>query len=143
MTTHRILRWSVGIVSCAGLIAVFIFQGTDLAVSFGVERDPYKFFINRTARFLLNDAFAMGLIFALFFQRAYTLFALIVQLTGVVLILVPYFVIKFWYPDYNGPLISFLHRLVLNPTLLMLLIPALYFQRLNEKKEADPAENGS
>lgn len=85
--------------------------------------------INRTIRFLLNDLFALGLIYALFVQRKYLLFAIWVQLAGVFLFLIPYFIIKLNYPSYNGPLINYLHRLILNPTLLLLLIPAFYYQR--------------
>ena len=50
-----------------------------------------------------------------------------VQLAGLVFILVPYLVLKLGFDAGNGPLVSFLHRLVLNPTLLLLLIPAFYY----------------
>jgi exosortase F-associated protein len=77
----------------------------------------------------LNDAFTIGLIYALFVEKKYVIFSLYVQLAGVVLFLLPYYVLKIYFPTYNGPLISFLHRLILNPVLLMLLIPAFYYQR--------------
>jgi exosortase F-associated protein len=72
---------------------------------------------------------AILLIYALFYERKYVLFAVWVQVFGMVFVLIPYFIIKFNFPGYNGPLISFLHRLVLNPTLLLLLIPAFYYQK--------------
>lgn len=126
-------QWIVGGISILGLAAVFIFQQVDLAAAMGVKENLSRFFVNRTIRFFLNDLFTIGLIYALFSERKYVLFALYVQVAGVVLFLIPYFILKLYLPTYNGPLISFLHRLILNPTLLMLLIPALYLQRRNQK----------
>lgn len=127
MTFKRI---AIGLISVTGLILVFLFQRFEWSTSFGLTlEDTGKFMFNRTIRFLLNDAFAIGLIYALFAEKKYVIFSLYVQFAGVVLFLIPYFILKLYFPHYNGPLISFLHRLVLNPTLLMLLIPAFYYQR--------------
>ena len=125
-----ITRIVVGILCASGLVAVYLFQRIDVADYLGVESAHiYKFLINRSIRFLLNDALAIGVIYALFKERKYVIFSLYVQVIGVVLFLLPYFVLKIYFPAYNGPLISFLHRIILNPTLLMLLIPAFYYQR--------------
>ncbi|MDH5251478.1 MAG: exosortase F system-associated protein [Cyclobacteriaceae bacterium] len=127
MARFRII---IGALSIAGMVTVFLFQRVDVASLIGVgEPAMQRFLINRTIRFLMNDAFAIGLIYALFKERKYVIFSLYVQVAGVVLFLIPYFVLKVYYPGYNGPLISFLHRLILNPTLLMLLIPAFYYQK--------------
>jgi exosortase F-associated protein len=127
------VRIVVGVFSVIGLIAVFLFQRIDVAGFMGVEESLInKFLINRTIRFLLNDAFAIGLIYSLFAERKYVMFSIYVQLAGVILFLIPYFILKIYFPSYNGPLISFLHRLILNPTLLMLLIAAFYYQRRRE-----------
>src|SRR5687767_3140168 len=123
------LRIGIGIFCIGGLVAVFLFQRWDLAGIIGIDTPINRFLFNRTIRFLLNDAFTIGLIYALFVERKYLIFALYVQLAGIVLFLLPYFVLKIYLPSYNGPLISFLHRLIVNPTLLMLLIPAFYYQK--------------
>lgn len=125
-TTSQLI---IGLVSLLGLIAVFVFQQVDIAGSLGMEKGLSRFFFNRTIRFFLNDLFTIGLIYALFKEKKYVVFSLYVQATGVVFFLLPYFVLKAYFPLYNGPLISYLHRLILNPTLLMLLIPAFYLQR--------------
>jgi exosortase F-associated protein len=123
-------RWILGFGCALGLLLVFIFQGVDVAEIFTtVEPGIGRFLINRSLRFLLNDACVIGLIYALFSDRKYVVFSLYVQVFGMIFILAPYFVIKVRFPQYNGPLVSFLHRLVLNPTLLLLLIPAFYYQR--------------
>jgi exosortase F-associated protein len=88
-----------------------------------------KFIFNRTIRFLLNDVLAIGLLYALFRERKYVLFAIGVQIFGLFFVLIPYFIIKLGSPSYNGPLINFIHRLILNPLLILLLIPAFYYQK--------------
>lgn len=128
-------RTIVGVISVLGLIAVFVFQRYDFAGEAGFQFNAtLKFIVNRTVRFLLNDLLAIGVIFALFQERKYVVFSLWVQLVGVVFFLIPYFVLKVYFPLYNGPLISHLHRLILNPTLLLLLIPAFYYQKFITQK---------
>ena len=125
---HR-LRLALAVISVAGLVLVFLFQRQDVGAMLGIESNFGRFIINRSIRFVINDALAILLIYAIFYERKYVMFAVWVQLIGMILVLFPYFILKFNYPGYNGPLISFLHRLVLNPTLLLLLIPAFYYQR--------------
>jgi exosortase F-associated protein len=129
MWSPRNIRLLIGVLSVAGLVLVFLFQRTDVASAIGVDQNIWKFIVNRSIRFVVNDVLAILLIYALFAERKYVLFAVGVQVFGLVFVLIPYFIIKFNYPGYNGPLISFLHRLVLNPTLILLLIPAFYYQR--------------
>jgi exosortase F-associated protein len=116
--------------SIIGLIAIFLFQQFDFALWVGINSsDVVRFIINRSFRFILNDGLTIALIYGLFGQRKYVIFSIYVQLVGLLLILIPYFILKLNYPLYNGPLINFIHRLVLNPLLLLLLIPAFYYQQ--------------
>jgi len=129
------LRVTIAIVAAIGLVVIFLFQQWDLAGSLGLgSTNTAKFLLNRSARFILNDTLAIILIHALFANRRYTLFAIYVQLVGMVFILFPYFAIKMYHPSYNGPLINFMHRFILNPMLLLLLIPALYYQCKSQGK---------
>lgn len=128
-------RWLIGLASASGLFLVFIFQRWDAAAFIGIQgANIIHFLFNRTIRFFVNDALAIGLIFGLFGERKYVLVAVVIQIAGMLLFLLPYFIIKINFPAYNGPLVSFLHRLVLNPTLLLLLIPAFYYQRWVQSK---------
>ena len=129
MNQRTKLRIAVGVFSAAGLVLVFLFQRQDIAVLLGAKENVWRFIINRSIRFVINDVLAILLIYSLFYERKYVFFAVWVQVLGMVFVLFPYFIIKFNFPGYNGPLISFLHRLVLNPTLLLLLIPAFYYQK--------------
>lgn len=132
----QVSRWLIGVICAMGLLLVYLFQRYDVAAALGITGNMSRFFLNRSVRFLLNDALMIGLIYALFEKRKYIVFALWVQLVGVLCFLLPYFTLKFYFPSYNGPLISFLHRLVLNPTLLLLLIPAFYYQRSRRSDSA-------
>lgn len=123
-------RWAVGTASIVGLLIIFIFQKTDFLHFLGIQSSGIsQFIITRSLRFIANDILTICLIYALFGERKYVVFAFYVQLVGLVFILLPYFVIKINYPNYNGPMVNFIHRLVLNPLLLLLLIPAFYYQK--------------
>jgi exosortase F-associated protein len=132
MQTPR-LRYVIGIASAMALLMIFLFQGLNPAKLMGVYDKYTAFLVNRMIRFFLNDLFAFGLIYALFPYRKYLVFALWIQLAGVIFFLIPYFIVKYYYPHYNGPLINYLHRLILNPTLLLLLIFGFYYQRYSQK----------
>jgi exosortase F-associated protein len=125
-------RWIIGLTSSILLVLVYIFQSNKLAYHLGVTDKEIAFIVNKSIRFILNDALMIGVIFALFGKRQYVLFALLVQAAGVVFILLPYFILKLYFHSGNGPLVSFLHRLVLNPTLMLLLIPTLWIQHHKE-----------
>ena len=123
------VRIVLGTACVLGLATVFVFQQFNVAGLIAGVKPAYVFFINRTVRFILNDALTILLIWTLFPQRKYVIFSLWVQLFGFFFVLIPYFVLKAYWPSYNGPLLSFMHRLILNPTMLLLLIPAFYYQR--------------
>ena len=129
MSSRLSTRIVLAVLAVAGLVVVFLYQRIDIGAMVGIDNASWKFIVNRSIRFLLNDALAILLIYALFQERKYVVFSIWVQLFGMLFILVPYFIIKFNFPYYNGPLVSFLHRLVLNPTILLLLIPAFYYQK--------------
>jgi exosortase F-associated protein len=124
MTTRQLF---LVVSSAGGLIAVFIWQQTNIAVLFGVESEITNFIINRSARFVLNDLFALLLIYGLFLEKKFIKITLVVQAAAIGLFLIPYFILKINFPLYDGPLLSFMHRLILHPTLALLLIPAFYF----------------
>ena len=118
------------IVGMAGLLLVYLFQNSiaDIAKDW-TGGGFWSFSLGRAIRFILNDIFALLIIYALFHQRKYLIFAIYVQIAGIIFILIPYLVLKYHMPGYNGPLINFLHRLVLNPLLMLLLIPAFWYQK--------------
>lgn len=121
------LQLTIGVLSLLGLLGVYLFQRTNVAELMGVANNSYRdFVINRSARFILNDIMALGIIYSLFPERKFVMFAVYVQLAGLVFFLIPYFLLRY-YTHLDGPLLNFLHRIILNPILMLLLIPAFYF----------------
>ena len=126
MQTNKIIL----ILSLVLLLCFYIFQKNILGLLEFQELSKNSIFVlKKIVRFLINDFLMIGVIYGIFKTKDAIKVALIVQLFGFVFLLTPYILIKLYIGGYNGPLVSFLHRLVLNPLLLILLIPALYFQR--------------
>lgn len=118
----------------AGLAFVFLFQGVDiLGVCSSCTFHPYTHFVVRkVTRVLLNDTFMLLFIHALFLDPRVTRLAWYIQLVDTVVLLPIYLFIKLNYEgdaEISMPLLSQLHRLIVNPTLMVLLIPAVYYQR--------------
>lgn len=128
-------RYLIIAVSLLGLVLVYLFQ-RDIQTFFNQAFDSkyISFAVARTTRFVINDLLVVLLIYGLFNNRKYVIFALYVQVAGIVLILMPYLTIKY-FTNYNGPLVSYMHRLIVNPLLMLLLIPAFYYQNNIAKNE--------
>lgn len=125
----RSLRIVLILISLIGLGVIFIGQHFDYSSLFFDKLSPkWHFIFNRIARFLLNDNLMLLLIFALFYEKKYVRFGLAVELFGFFFLLIPYFILRYEF-SINPMYISFIHRLIINPTLMLLLIPAIYIQR--------------
>jgi exosortase F-associated protein len=117
------------LISITALVIVFIGQRFDYSLLFSDSlNSTYQFIINRTIRFLINDNLVLLLIYGLFYDKRYVKFGLTVEAVGFSFLLIPYFILRF-YTDIDHMYISFIHRLIINPTLMVLLIPAIYIQR--------------
>lgn len=121
------------------LIAVYVFQRFSyIHMFFGVENDlhPYTIFVfNKSVRLILNDTACLFIIYALFYDIKYVRIGGFVQLLEMFFILPLYFVIKLSLEgdsEISSPLLSQLHRLIVNPTLMVLLMIGFYYQ--NKKK---------
>tara|TARA_Y100001934_G_C12317515_1_gene758302 strand:- start:457 stop:927 length:471 start_codon:yes stop_codon:yes gene_type:complete len=143
----RILLLLIG---CLGLFLVYFFQHyldfyhllqgkppQELNYSSDfIEVDPWVFSVNKVIRYLLNDLFAMALISALFPEGRYLRFALFVLMFGLFILVPIYLGLYLAQPTGFSSLIGHLHRLVMNPVLMMLLIPAFFYQkRLIQEQE--------
>lgn len=96
-------------------------------INYGKE---LNFVVSRLVRFLANDLLCILLIYALFNNKRYVMLGFYVQLFGL-LVLFPLYIIfslnAETYSEYSSFVV--LYRLVMNPILMVLLIPALYFQQ--------------
>jgi exosortase F-associated protein len=134
LSPHRNSRIIMIAFAITGLSLTFIFQRIDCSQIFsGITTESGKFIFNRTLRFLLNDNLMLLMIYGLFYNRRYLKFALMVEVFGFCFLLLPYFILRY-YTDIDPMYISFIHRLIVNPTLMILLVPALYIQNKSIQK---------
>ena len=94
-------------------------------------KDPalsWSAILNKVLRYLVNDMAALGIIYALFAKPSYVRLGWWIMWFGLGFLLPLYYLGLWLLPPSQGIALSYLHRLVMNPVLLMLLIPALYYQ---------------
>jgi len=97
-------------------------------VEFAPNLNPWAFSVNKAFRYVLNDIMAITVIYGLFGKRSYVRFAMYVLLVGLLFLVPLYIYLYLAQPVGFSSMLSHLHRIVMNPVLMMLMIPALYFQ---------------
>ena len=141
MKMQRILFLLLG---AAGLFLIYLFQDylDFYSVIFRWQAPSYlhytsayqqvevlPFVINKACRYVINDLCSIALIYGIFYERKYVRFAFYVMMFGLLILLPAYLALYFWQPPGFSSMLSHLHRLVMNPVLMMLLIPAFFYQR--------------
>lgn len=130
MNKTRILYSLLAVIT---LMALYIFQRFNYAELFSSAFLPNtQFIINRTTRFFFNDLAVILLIYALFNNKNLLKIAFGIQLVEMLIILPLYFYLKLTLEgatEISSPLLSFIHRIVVNPIIMLLLIPAYWFQK--------------
>src|SRR5687768_15434032 len=114
------------------LVAVYVFQRINMASVFGELTGNSIFIINRTFRLILNDMACFLIILALFREKKYLKIAFFVFLVELLVILPVYLVFKLTIEgatEISSPLLSQIHRLIVNPTLMVLLMGGFVYQR--------------
>jgi hypothetical protein len=122
------------------LVLVYIFQRIDILawvglMDFSSEHPNFVFSINRIVRVVLND-FACFILIFVFFERKHLKVAFFVFLIELFFILPLYLLIKLSLEgdsEISSPLLSQIHRLIVNPTLMVLLIAGFIYQKFIEK----------
>ena len=139
LALSRRLRIALIVFGVAGLVVVFLFpQAGFLGQLVDKVNHPYlSFSFNRTLRLLLNDFFMLLLLAGWFQSRSVLQLAFAIQLIDFFVLLPVYLLVKLSLEgdiEISSPLLSQFHRLIVNPTLMILLIPAVYFQRFIKKE---------
>jgi exosortase F-associated protein len=136
--SYRRVRYLLAALACFGLAVIYVMQYTDFLYlftgsSFNLN---YHFIVNRVVRVLINDLCMLVLIYSLFHEKGILKLALAVQAVDLLVLLPLYFILKLpteGVSEISSPFLSQLHRLIVNPTLMILLIPALYYQRIKAR----------
>ena len=129
---------------CVGLVLVYVFQDQLFHDPFSnfiynpqqnnyPEFEAFPYVILKALRFILNDGFAMLVIFGLFGTGKYLKFAAWIFLVGFAILLPLYLIMVLNFYDQTYSFLNHLHRMILNPVLMMLLIPAFYAQRFRNR----------
>ena len=131
-------KFSLALLAVLILILMYMLQRTNYCiiiyttVGLDLPSTNTQFIFNRTLRFLINDLSVILLIYAIFESRGLVKIAFLVQLFGLIVVLPFYFYFKLMLEgpsEISSPLLSFVHRIIVNPILMLLLIPAFYYQR--------------
>ena len=143
----KIQRRNVVVLSAAFLLlgSLYIFQRFNflafLSSRVGIDAQsfhPYSFFIfNKTLRLIGNDVACMGIIYVFFRERKYMRVAFYFFIIELFVLLPFYFLIKLSLEgdgEISSPLLSQVHRVIVNPILMILLMIAFWYQRIQESR---------
>jgi len=136
------LRGSIIVLCFLGLVAVFMFQQFSYAHFFykDITSPQMIFIINKSARLILNDTLCLGLIYAVYYKANYVKLGSLVQLVEMLVLLPLYFYFKLTLEgdsEISSPLLSQIHRLIVNPMLMILLMIGFYYQLKKSKKHTE------
>ncbi|OXA79882.1 exosortase F-associated protein [Flavobacterium aquidurense] len=95
--------------------------------------DVLKLFYGLFFRYFLNTILSLSLIYALFPDKEILKFSTFLYAFMLVLLFVLFFVILNYFPDGNW-LLFYVRRFIIQPILILLFIPAFYYQQQNFKK---------
>ncbi len=99
------------------------------------EGENWRFVINKSVRFLLNDLFSLLFIYGLFKKSTYVKVGLVVMSFGLLILLPLYLLLATLYRESAFHLLTFLHRLTMNPWLMLLLVPAFFYSETRKKSD--------
>ncbi|MCB0745419.1 MAG: exosortase F system-associated protein [Ignavibacteriae bacterium] len=100
------------------------FQNKDLP-----EFNTFKLFLNLFLRFTLNSAISVGIISVLFKDKSILKFSIWLFVTFFFVLILFFAVELYFIKDYL--LLFYTRRFLIQPILLILFIPAFYYQKLN------------
>ena len=120
---------------CTGisiLAIVYIFQRVNVAAMLGNFHPNVIFAVNRTIRLILNDLACFLIILAVFEEGKYLKIAFWVFLIELLVLLPIYLIVKLTIEgdsEISSPLLSQVHRLIVNPMMMILLMVGFFYQR--------------
>jgi exosortase F-associated protein len=139
ISDERFKRVGLATFAVFGLALIYLFQYTDFLflVSGGSFKPEFHFVVNRMVRIFLNDSCMLILIYALFMDRKVVKLAFYIQVVDLLVLFPLYLLLKLpqeGVSELSSPFLSQFHRLIVNPTLMILLIGGIYYQNLGMKK---------
>lgn len=138
-------RYPLMIFAILILLLVYVFQQVSYAgilnvllpESLSIQHPYTVFIVNRTSRLIINDGACMVLIWGLFKETKYLKAAFFVFCIELLIILPLYFIVKLTLEgpsELSSPLLSQIHRIIVNPLLMVILIIAFYYQKVTTRE---------
>lgn len=124
------------VIGIGGIVVTFLGQEFSFLQAWNLT-EQNEFILRKVLRVFLNDLFMLIFIAAWFKDRRVTRLAILIQLLDSLILLPIYLVVKLSLEgpvEISSPLLSQFHRMIINPTLMILLIPAVYFQKFSGRK---------
>lgn len=128
------------ITAITGLALIYLMQESLVLSSwfhFEISANT-DFVFKKLIRVTLNDLCMLLFLYAWFNNKSITQLGLWVQAIDTFVLLPIYLLTKLTFEgtsEISTPLLSQWHRLIVNPTLMLLLIPAIYYQRFKESSD--------
>ena len=142
MDSKKKQKWrsiSLIAISLLTLAIVYVFQQWDYLNSFAhlfgsktTFGPTASFVFNKAVRLILNDALCLLLIYSLFREKKYLRIAFLVLCFEFLVMLPLYLIVKLNLEgpsEISSPLLSQIHRLIVNPMLMLILIVGFYYQK--------------
>ncbi|MCH8546149.1 MAG: exosortase F system-associated protein [Cryomorphaceae bacterium] len=129
------------LIGVLGLAVIYIFQRDLFYSGFSdagastvkvPDFDATRFIWHKFTRLLLNDTFSLFIIFGIFLRKDFIQFGFKLLLIEVFIILPIYLSLSIYMYEYTRFFLQHIHRLIVNPVLMMLLIPAFFYQQHKE-----------
>jgi len=116
------------------LVLIYIFQNFNYAsFLFGSSIHPYlSFSINKGIRLTVNDSLCLVIIYCLFNDSKLVKLGSYIQLIEMFIVFPFYLIVKLYFEgdtEISSPLLSQLHRLIVNPLVMIIFIAAVYLKR--------------
>lgn len=92
-----------------------------------------EYFLNISYRYWLNVLFSLGIIYAVFNKKETTIFALNLFLISFAILIVVLFCLLKYEITTNYLVVFYIRRFLIHPIILLLLIPAFFYQLKNIK----------
>jgi exosortase F-associated protein len=130
-----------------GLFLVYLFQRIDYlgAVAKGLGMPEFSetvsFVVNRSTRLIVNDLLCIALVSLFFNDPRFSRLAFWLFVVELLVLLPLYLVIKLGAEgpsEISSPVFQPLHRLIVNPLLMIILIAGMHFQRVRERAASRP-----
>jgi exosortase F-associated protein len=134
---HNRDRWIIGAFAISLLAATYLFQRLDISSLLGSFSSNMRFVLNKSIRFIANDIACLLLISAVFNKPAYLRLSSVFFIGEMFILLPLYFVLKLSLEgdtEISSPLLSQLHRMIINPLLMIVLMMGFFYQDYFSKK---------